>query len=179
MHSDQFENLYSIIEGEKRLALVDGLSGKAICERVDSKVSKTSPVDTSKSYEANIKACPSFAEAKVLHVTVRRGDVLYLPSFWYHQVESERPSIAITLWFDMFGTRKRLKGTDGAYFTTEQALTALLTKPEPPSDPSKHCTAASYQPPKVTLDEFCRRQSSDNGACVIRGAKDYTSKFAL
>lgn len=46
---------------------------------------------------------PLARHARPLHVTLSRGDVLYLPSMWFHQVEHEpgEPAVAVNFWFDM------------------------------------------------------------------------------
>lgn len=36
-----------------------------------------------------------------LNFYVFLGDVLYLPSLWFHQVQQSHQSIAINFWFDM------------------------------------------------------------------------------
>jgi oxalate decarboxylase/phosphoglucose isomerase-like protein (cupin superfamily) len=43
-----------------------------------------------------------FARASPLRVTVRAGQVLYLPSLWFHQVSQAGPiTIAVNFWHEM------------------------------------------------------------------------------
>ena len=43
---------------------------------------------------------PAFAEAPYVDVTVERGDILYLPAFWWHDVQggAER-NITVNYWY--------------------------------------------------------------------------------
>lgn len=48
---------------------------------------------------------PLFKHASPIKVRVEQGDVLYLPSLWYHKVKQENDSqgkcIAVNFWYDM------------------------------------------------------------------------------
>lgn len=44
---------------------------------------------------------PQFAKANVYTVTVKKGEVLYLPSLWYHHVQQTQGCIAVNYWYDM------------------------------------------------------------------------------
>eukprot|EP00937_MAST-01D_sp_MAST-1D-sp2_P007809 g7809.t1 len=51
---------------------------------------------------------PRLRHASVLHVRVREGEILYLPSLWFHRVGAApgRVSVAVNFWHDMeFGAR--------------------------------------------------------------------------
>lgn len=44
---------------------------------------------------------PQFRMVKPLQVTVRAGEVLYLPSLWFHHVRQSHGAIAVNFWYDM------------------------------------------------------------------------------
>jgi len=61
---------------------------------------KVSAVDMdSPDYDAH----PNMQHLKVSDVTVEKGDILYIPVYWWHQVRSVERSIGITKWFDPWG----------------------------------------------------------------------------
>ena len=55
--------------------------------------------------EKDYEIFPRLKEAKSYHVTVKKEEMLYLPSLWYHQVsqcKGKDPYIlALNYWFDM------------------------------------------------------------------------------
>lgn len=44
---------------------------------------------------------PNYQQANVYKVRINAGDVLYLPSLWYHHVQQSHKCIAVNYWFDM------------------------------------------------------------------------------
>lgn len=62
-----------------------------------------SPVDIVK---PDLTRYPLFARAKPLQCNIHAGDVLYLPSFWWHEVQSRpdehRRNIAVNFWYRPF-----------------------------------------------------------------------------
>ncbi|ROJ78806.1 JmjC domain-containing protein 7 [Anabarilius grahami] len=44
---------------------------------------------------------PSYRLAKPLHCTVKAGEMLYLPSLWFHHVRQSHGCIAVNFWYDM------------------------------------------------------------------------------
>eukprot|EP01064_Diplonema_japonicum_P001966 TRINITY_DN11292_c0_g1_i1.p1 TRINITY_DN11292_c0_g1~~TRINITY_DN11292_c0_g1_i1.p1 ORF type:complete len:329 (+),score=81.77 TRINITY_DN11292_c0_g1_i1:99-1085(+) len=121
MHRDHYENLYAVVRGSKTFTLVppwessfipytehkegmwkeDG-EGSFKVEPLDSSV-KWVDVDPSDPNAA--EKYPLWANAHPLTVTVEAGDVLYLPSTWYHEVsqcgDDDGVTIAVNYWWDM------------------------------------------------------------------------------
>ena len=59
-----------------------------------------SPVDIK---EPDLQRFPLFAEAKPYRCNIKEGDVLYMPAFWWHEVQSqpdhiERRNLAVNFW---------------------------------------------------------------------------------
>ncbi|XP_078419196.1 bifunctional peptidase and (3S)-lysyl hydroxylase JMJD7 isoform X1 [Cetorhinus maximus] len=44
---------------------------------------------------------PEYSHARPLHCTVRAGEMLYLPSLWFHHVQQSHGCIAVNFWYDM------------------------------------------------------------------------------
>lgn len=135
VHRDPYENLYLVLKGSKTFTLwppVDELCMDARMVRTgryelsDNKFrvvmdeagdsDETAPripwvsIDPEMSYEATIEAHPLYAHASPRTVTVNEGQILYLPSGWYHYVKQEcgrweggrrAPCIAVNYWYDM------------------------------------------------------------------------------
>ena len=59
-----------------------------------------SPVDI---LEPDYNRFPKFKEARALNCTINEGDVLFMPSFWWHEVQSypseeEQRNLAVNFW---------------------------------------------------------------------------------
>lgn len=44
---------------------------------------------------------PNYSKASTYEIRVNAGDILYLPSLWYHHVRQSQKCIAVNFWFDM------------------------------------------------------------------------------
>lgn len=51
--------------------------------------------------QPDLKQHPQYAKATVQEIRVNAGDVLYLPSLWYHHVRQSHKCIAVNFWYDM------------------------------------------------------------------------------
>lgn len=49
----------------------------------------------------DLKRFPLYRHSNSLKVTLRPGDVLYLPSLWFHHVQQSEGTIAVNFWYDM------------------------------------------------------------------------------
>ena len=59
-----------------------------------------SPVDIKK---PDLQRFPLFAQARPYHCNIKPGDVLYMPAFWWHEVQSkpdytEKRNLAVNFW---------------------------------------------------------------------------------
>ena len=59
-----------------------------------------SPVDIK---EPDLERFPNFAKARRIHCALKPGDVLFMPAFWWHEVQSfpdkvERRNLAVNFW---------------------------------------------------------------------------------
>lgn len=59
-----------------------------------------SPVDIT---QPDLRRFPLFAKATPYHCNIKEGDVLYMPAFWWHEVQSqpdysEMRNLAVNFW---------------------------------------------------------------------------------
>ncbi|KAF2073418.1 hypothetical protein CYY_005266 [Polysphondylium violaceum] len=149
LHKDSYENLYAVIRGTKTFHLLPPIDYPCLYEQefdcatyveqedgtmkieIDEPRCRVPwiPVDPTKPIHENIQLYPNIANAHVLEVKVEAGEILYLPSLYYHRVsqESNKTSdcigtVAINYWFDM------KYGLNYIYFEFLKQLTKDLNK---------------------------------------------------
>lgn len=49
----------------------------------------------------NLEKFPDYARASPFEVRINAGDILYLPTLWYHHVRQSHKCIAVNFWYDM------------------------------------------------------------------------------
>lgn len=118
LHKDHYENLYCVIVGEKKFTLIpptdqpfipyenfrSGLYKENVeghFEIVDDDTTGMVPWIPVDPLNPDIKKYPQFRFARPVEVTVKAGDMLYLPSLWYHHVRQTHGCIAVNYWYDM------------------------------------------------------------------------------
>ena len=108
-HRDPYENIYSVVTGKKIFTLLPPIATPLLKKetfdayRYDSEMNKISEgysvpwvtVDPDKMDQNSLE------KIRPLTVRVDAGDVLYLPSMWYHKVKQEGECIAVNHWYDM------------------------------------------------------------------------------
>ena len=161
-HSDHYENLMCVLRGEKTFTLLPPMDAAFLYKR-DFPVARWShdaaacsggggcwalrpTADAAERVpwlEADPDALdasrfPLATHASPLRLTLRRGEVLYLPALWLHQVGVGRgavePTIAVNAWYDMqhggmYAAQQMLLGL--APLLREHALGAAVVAAEP------------------------------------------------
>uniref|UniRef100_A0A8C3LH34 Bifunctional peptidase and (3S)-lysyl hydroxylase JMJD7 n=1 Tax=Chrysolophus pictus TaxID=9089 RepID=A0A8C3LH34_CHRPC len=111
LHKDHYENLYCVISGEKRFLLhppsdrpfipyelyqaaTYKVSEDGSFEIVDEKTADKVPWIPLDPLNPNLEQYPEYAQAKPLQCTVKAGEMLYLPSLWFHHVQQSHGCIA-------------------------------------------------------------------------------------
>ena len=127
LHFDPFDNLLAQVAGEKHFTIFPPSQSQNLYEGhipeaqfdfdfetgefkkktlFESTSMVMSPVDLKK---PNFERFPLFYEATPLQCRVAQGDVIFLPSFWWHEVQSvpdaASRNIAVNYWFDPFFTK--------------------------------------------------------------------------
>lgn len=148
-HKDHYENIYAVVTGEKTFTLLppcdayrmhlahyptatccDTPQGLQVIPSPDSEQVLWSPIedlashDCSEEYKQQYPAYFNPLLPKPFRVTVRAGEILYLPSLWWHQVEqtagTDNMVIAVNYWYDMQFDCKY------AYFQLVESLTRSI-----------------------------------------------------
>jgi hypothetical protein len=95
LHHDLTPNMFAQVVGEKRFILYSPDHVTSLYPRTGEEfhVSAVDPI------RPDLRAYPRFAEARPIVVTVRAGEILFLPSFWWHHVTSLSMSISVNQWW--------------------------------------------------------------------------------
>ena len=126
-HYDRFDNLACVIAGERRFTLYppDAI-GDLYVGPIDYTMAGQ-PVSLAATADPQDPRYPRFAaaRARALTLTLRPGDVLYLPKLWWHQVEATAPfNLLMNYWWDDFAS-----GPDSPYTALLLAMTTLAERP--------------------------------------------------
>ncbi|KYM98552.1 JmjC domain-containing protein 7 [Cyphomyrmex costatus] len=124
MHKDHYENIYCVMSGEKNFILhpptdlpwipyqnypsavyKEYKPGKWIIEPInetlDSRRITSTPWICIDPLNPDYEKYPEYRNIHNLKVTLRAGDILYLPSLWFHHVTQSHACISINYWYDM------------------------------------------------------------------------------
>ena len=122
MHKDYYENLFYVCSGQKEFVLCppadtiflhedEFLSGTFCPRRTegfneDSKCSDQSWVVDARdegdhSTTKWIEPRPFLSRAHPIKIFVSEGEMLYIPSLWYHRVTQTCETVGVNYWFDM------------------------------------------------------------------------------
>ncbi|XP_061553364.1 bifunctional peptidase and (3S)-lysyl hydroxylase JMJD7 isoform X2 [Phycodurus eques] len=136
VHKDPYENLYCVISGQKDFILLPptdrpfipyGLYQPAVYrqkddgdfEVVDQRDREKVPWIPVDPLDPDLERYPAYRRARPLRCSVRAGEMLYLPSLWFHHVRQSHGCIAVNFWYDMdFDIKYN-------YFTLVDDLTAF------------------------------------------------------
>lgn len=97
LHRDLPENLYAQISGRKQFLLLDRRLTRLVYRHpFYSGVPNYSPVDAE---EPDLSRFPRFREAPLMRAVVEPGDLLFIPSLWWHQARALSTTMSINLWW--------------------------------------------------------------------------------
>ncbi|KAK7478614.1 hypothetical protein BaRGS_00030146 [Batillaria attramentaria] len=121
IHFDKFENFLCQISGEKEVILFEPHNNERFYEAYILQASRTynattkeflgakkpsartgvfSPVDIQ---QPDLERFKKFGEARPMSCTIKQGEVLFMPAFWWHEVQSrpsptEHRNLAVNFW---------------------------------------------------------------------------------
>lgn len=118
MHKDHYENLYCVISGEKKFILLPPTDRPFIpygeyqpavyhqredgeFEVIDQIGSEKVPWIPLDPLDPDLDRYPQYLRARPLQCSVKAGEMLYLPSLWFHHVQQSHGCIAVNFWYDM------------------------------------------------------------------------------
>lgn len=99
-HHDGYENIIVMISGTKEVYLINSSYSKDLYADQYAVVPGVLPVDPEK---LDLQAHPKIADIPYYKVTLNKGDMLYIPQYWWHIVRShDVPNVAVNVWFGLF-----------------------------------------------------------------------------
>ena len=116
MHKDPYENMYCVVSGYKDFILHPPTDQpwipyanypKAGYQEIDGDL-KIVPEDGGTfpwididPLNPDLTKYPKYENARQIRCRVEKGEMLYLPSLWFHHVRQSHGCIAINYWYDM------------------------------------------------------------------------------
>jgi len=103
LHFDSTHNLFAQISGAKKVILIPPGQSKLLyypCRDFGLNL-HFSPVDVE---HPDPKRHPRFARATPREITVRAGELLFIPATWWHYLRAIEPSISLNFWWNTPGT---------------------------------------------------------------------------
>ena len=117
VHKDHYENLYTVIRGEKHFVLFPPADILWLQE-IEAEAATYSYNDADDAWSIVLDDAPPVSwidldpteplslsdklqRASPISCIVRPGETLYLPALWYHQVAQVGTTIAVNFWHDM------------------------------------------------------------------------------
>lgn len=126
MHKDPYENLFYVLSGEKIFVLCPPADAPFLYEQahaagrfrkqsnkrwyVQGEIDEQQQQQyihwiaadvTRKDDPTYMAKYPLLKYTHTIHVTVKAGDLLYLPALWFHRVTQSCETVAINYWYDM------------------------------------------------------------------------------
>jgi len=99
-HYDEQENFFAQLQGHKKFLLFPPSQFECFYPYpVYHPHDRQSQVDFD---NIDLNRFPKFSKAEAIEAIVNPGDVLYIPNYWWHHVESEshaQPTISLTFWY--------------------------------------------------------------------------------
>lgn len=89
---------YHVINEETKNLILKSDLALIPCSSNDQQSISWIPLDPA--LEVDLVKYPNFALAHPIHVTIQPGEVLYIPSMWFHRVSQTCKTISVNYWFD-------------------------------------------------------------------------------
>lgn len=97
LHYDATNNFFAQQYGEKHWTIFSPADTPNVYPHpMSSKMAHLSSVDPD---HVDPQAHPNFRMARPIRFTVKAGELLYLPAFWWHQVRSPHVSTSVSIWW--------------------------------------------------------------------------------
>ena len=104
IHNDNYDNLNAQILGAKRFLLFSPREyAKLYAERINENL-WASPVDPT---APDLDRFSAFADIQGFECALEPGDLLYIPSFWWHHAQAMTPCVNVNAWHSPADNRKR------------------------------------------------------------------------
>jgi len=116
-HKDPYENIYCVVKGFKDIILfpptdLPWLPYKLCDQAIYQKSQNGFVIETLEDspklpwiavdpLNPDLKEFPGYKNAHPMKLRLNAGDVLYLPSLWFHHLQQSHGCIAVNFWYDM------------------------------------------------------------------------------
>ena len=116
-HKDPYENIYCVVRGHKDIILFPptdlpwlrhkschpakyslNTEGQFKIDDCDGEKVPWIEVDP---LNPDLSAHPEYGNASPIKLRLEAGDVLYLPSLWFHHLSQSQGCVAVNFWYDM------------------------------------------------------------------------------
>ncbi|KAJ7283646.1 cupin-like domain-containing protein [Mycena rebaudengoi] len=116
IHSDPYENIYTVVRGAKHFTLLPPTEGWRLQERMYPHATWTRKAPNAALTLSPSTDLPAIRWSSVtdphlpgglppgslpIHITIHAGETLYLPAGWWHHVQQADRTIALNWWYDM------------------------------------------------------------------------------
>jgi hypothetical protein len=98
LHQDLPDNLYAVVKGSKHITLFAPDDRKFLYP--NSVFSKHPNFSRFNPDKPDFKKYPSSERATPIEVYLKEGDLLYIPSLWWHHIRNTEDSIALNFWWN-------------------------------------------------------------------------------
>ena len=79
----------------------DGKTSPQMVKWIESDVERIIPPTSQEDRDKYLESHPLLQYAHPMKIVVKAGDMLYLPSLWYHRVTQTSETVAVNYWYDM------------------------------------------------------------------------------
>jgi hypothetical protein len=95
LHQDLFENLYTTVNGCKRITLF-APNSPVYRHSPFSKLPNHAQVNPE---NPDYNRFPKFKNTNPIIIDLKAGETLYIPAFWWHHLRNTEPTIAVSYWW--------------------------------------------------------------------------------
>jgi len=171
VHNDQFDNLYAIVAGSKKVVLFDPQQSPYLYE--DKYVMAKGKVSAINFETPDYTKHPWQRYLRYKETTVETGDILFIPIYWWHQVYSQGRSIGVTHWFDYWKKSSLVGG--GNHQGSEKLIRTFRSYM---SKYGKQCEAPNKETATraMPLSEWKGCKASDSAAAAAGACQQVTAR---
>ncbi|CAF1396964.1 unnamed protein product [Adineta steineri] len=99
VHTDDYDNINCVLQGEKQFILIDPHTYKHVASQIiDNPSGSFSSIDVDRVNYDKYSSLDN--DIHYYQVNLSRGDCLFIPALWIHQVRSSNRNIAVNYWLN-------------------------------------------------------------------------------